>query len=315
MTGIAPPRLAVLLATCNGAAWLRPQLDSLVAQSLRPDLIVVSDDGSTDGTETILDEFLIQHPDLPVTRIAGPRQGAAANFLSLIKRAPEGVDRLSFADQDDVWLPGKLERAMARLDAFDAEDAATPALYCSRIMVCDRDLVRRRPSRLPPRAPSFRNALTQNIATGNTIVLNAAATRLVRAAAGRTGDLIVHDWWLYQIVTGGGGRILLDVEPQTLYRQHGANLIGANSGIVARGRRLAQLWSGVYGRWNTVNLAALMAVRDLLTPENAALVEAFAAARDAGPWGRVAAIRRLGLYRQGHAGQASLYAAAALGKF
>lgn len=304
-------RLAVLLATYNGANWLGPQLDSIAAQTLRPDLLMVSDDASQDATPDVLDAFATATPDIPVRRLEGPGAGAAANFLSLIRRVPSDIDRISFADQDDVWQPGKLARAMAHLDA--AGDGR-PALYCARILVCDADLSNRKPSRGPSRAPSFRNALTQNIATGNTIVLNRPALALVRAAAAVTGPIVVHDWWLYQIVTGAGGRILFDTEPQVLYRQHGANLIGANSGLVARTRRIRQLLGGVYGDWNRLNLAALEAAQDLLTSENAALVTGFAAARRAGPVARVTALPRLGLYRQSWMGQSSLYAAAALGK-
>lgn len=311
-------RLAVLMATRDGAAWLGAQLGSIAAQTRAPDLMLVSDDGSTDATPALLDAFAAAYPGLGLRRLAGPGQGAAANFLSLIARAPGDVDRLSFADQDDVWLPGKLARAGAALDAAEAEDgAAVPLLYCARILVCDAGLGRRRASRPLRRPASFRNALTQNVATGNTVVLNRAATDLVRRAAARTGAAVpvVHDWWLYQIVTGAGGRLLHDPEPQVLYRQHGGNLIGAGAGQMARARRMGQLLSGVHRGWTDANLAALAAAGDLLTPANAALIRDLAAARAQGPLARVRAIGRLGLYRQGRGAQAALYAAAALGRF
>lgn len=310
---MTPARLAILIATYEGAARLRPQLDSLAAQTRRPDLILSSDDSVTGATAAVLEAFAAATPDLPMRRLEGPRAGAAANFLSLITRTPADIDRIAFADQDDVWLPGKLARASDLLDAADAGAAQRPRLYCGRVSVCDDDLVPYRTTSVPPRGPSFRNALTQNIATGHTIVLNRAALDLARAAAARGGVPVVHDWWLYQLVTGAGGQILFDPgPPQVLYRQHQTNLIGINSGMRARARRLGKLWDGTYGAWNAVNLKLLSGVADLLTPENARLVEAFAAARGAGLAGRVRAIHRLGLYRQGRAGQTSLYAAALL---
>lgn len=305
-------RLAILMATYQGEAWLRPQLGSFAAQTHRPDLILSSDDGSTDNTPVILEDFAAENPNLPLRRLDGPRTGSAANFLSLIARTPTEVDRVAFADQDDVWLPGKLARACACLDAVPED---IPSLYCGRVSVCDADLVPFHSTRVPPRGPSFRNALTQNIATGHTIVLNRAALGLARAAVARGGRAVVHDWWLYQLVTGAGGRVLFDAgAPQVLYRQHETNLIGVNSGVRPRLRRLGKLWDGTYGSWNATNLDSLIRARDLLTPENADMVSIFAAARRTGPLGRVRAIGHLGLHRQGRAGQASLYAAALLGK-
>lgn len=304
--------LAILMATYQGEAWLRPQLDSFSAQTRRPDLILCSDDGSTDATGSILGAFATETRDLPVCRLDGPRAGAAANFLSLIARTPAGVDQVAFGDQDDVWLPGKLARAC---DCLEEVDANVPALYCGRINVCDADLVTYRITRVPPRGPSFRNALTQNIATGHTIVLNRAALGLAQAAVARGCRAVVHDWWLYQLVTGAGGRILFDEgAPQVLYRQHGTNLIGINSGFRAQVQRLGRLCDGTYGTWNAINLDSLSRVLDLLTPENVDLVSTFAAARCSGSVERIQAIRRMGLHRQGKTGQASLYAAALLGK-
>lgn len=307
--------LAILMATFQGEAWLRPQLDSFVAQTLQPDLILSSDDGSTDSTGPIQDAFAADNPSLMLRRIKGPHEGSASNFLSLIARTPMEIDRVAFADQDDVWLPGKLARASKLLDAADESDADRPSLYCGRVSVCNATLTVYYSTRVPPRVPSFRNALIQNIAIGHTIVLNRAALKLAQAAISRGSRAVVHDWWLYQLITGAGGNILFDTgEPQVLYRQHATNLIGINSGGWARLRRLRKLWDGTYRTWNATNLDSLTRVQDMLTPENANLVSTLSAARRAGAIERLYTIQRLGLHRQGHAGQISLYAAALMGK-
>ena len=88
---------------------------------------------------------------------------------------------IAFADQDDQWLAGKLSRAIAALAAKDPE---VPALYCSRTWITDENLRGRRLSPSRPKPPGFANALVQNIAGGNTIVLNGAASKLIAAAAG-----------------------------------------------------------------------------------------------------------------------------------
>lgn len=309
------PSLAVLMATFQGEEWLRPQLDSFTTQTLQPDLILTSDDGSTDATVSIYEEFATANPNIVMRRIKGPGKGSADNFLSLIVQAPGEIDRVAFADQDDVWLPEKLARASIFLDEADAIDAGRPSLYCGRISVCNSALTACRSTQVPRRGPSFRNALTQNIVTGHTIVLNRAAFELARAAIAMGSRAVFHDWWLYQLITGADGRILFDAgPPQVLYRQHETNLIGINSGLRARLRRLNQLWDGTYEMWNAINLESLGRIQDMLTPENARLVSTFKTACSAGAIKRVRTIRHLGLHRQGFAGQTSLYVAALMGK-
>ncbi|MEZ5870211.1 MAG: glycosyltransferase family 2 protein, partial [Defluviimonas denitrificans] len=230
------------------------------------------------------------------------------NFLSIVRDGWEPGLSLAFSDHDDVWFPDRLSRGLRALAGVGAD---TPALYCSRTIITDAAL---RPLRLSPprpRAPSFRNALAQNIAAGNTILANPAAARLLHQAASRRPKIVSHDWWAYQIVTGAGGTILHDDAPTVLYRQHAANQIGANDSARARMRRIGMILSGVYRRWNDVNLAALTSANDLLTAENRDLVERFTAIRSGTRGLRcMTALRKLRLYRQTRASTAALYAAA-----
>lgn len=307
----AHPAVAILLATYNGAAVLPEQLASYRAQTLRPALVLVGDDGSQDGTQEVLDAFAAAHPDLPVQRVAGPGRGPAANFRALFARVPAGIDLAAISDQDDVWLPEKLARAAAALAAVpDGE----PALYGAATVICDAALAPRGVSRRLRCPTGFRHALVQNFAGGNTMVLNRAALDLVRAAAAEAPVPVLHDWWLYQIVAGAGGRILYDPEPVLLYRQHAGNLIGANTGLAAQLRRLRMMLAGDFRRWNAENIAALAASAHRLTPENRALLAGFAALRDRALPGRLAMLWRLGLYRQDLAGRLSLWLAALLGR-
>ena len=166
----ARAHVTILLATRDGAAHLEPQLDSIAAQSHRDWSLIVSDDGSTDATCAMVERFARQQQN-PVTLLQGPGRGSAENFLFLMRQwaalAPPGA-WMAFADQDDVWLADKIARAVARLAPLPA---GSPALYCSRSWVCDTGLANRRLSAPRPRAPGFSNALVQNIAAGNTIVL------------------------------------------------------------------------------------------------------------------------------------------------
>lgn len=306
------PAVAVLLATWNGAARLQAQLDSFVAQTLQPALILVSDDGSTDDTRDIVRAFANAHPALNVTLLDGPRKGAAQNFLSLIRAIPEGIDYATLSDQDDVWLRDKLQRGVDALTGAARPDDCL--LYCGRTWECNAELRDMRISRPLRRPAGFRNALVQNIASGNTIMLNRPAIKLAQAASLEARKPVVHDWWLYQIVTGAGGAVLFDHAPLLMYRQHEGNLIGANRGFQAKRKRLRFMLAGRLRRWNTMNIDALSASAHRLRPENRQTLEDFATGRNGGLWTRLAMIRRNGLYRQGKQGTLSLYLAAALRK-
>ena len=98
------------------------------------------------------------------------------------------------------------------------------------------------------------------------------------------------------------------------YRQHGQNVIGANEGIRSQAQRLRMMINGTLKDWNAVNVAALEHAIHLLTDENADLLRAFSDLRQATPSARLTQLKRLGLYRQGRLGQASLWLAALLGK-
>lgn len=302
------PKVTVLMALYQGERHLRAQLDSLAAQTSDWRL-VVGDDGSSDAGPQILRDFARDRPGRVELR-PGPRRGAAANFMALLAGLPEAPGHVALADQDDVWQADKLSRALAALEPCGHH----PALYCSRVEICDEALRPLGLSRLPVRPPSFRHALVQNLVQGNTAVLNPAAAALARAAAQGAGEVVMHDWWLYQVVSGAGGRVIHDPEPSLLYRQHGANVVGANDGAGARLASLKRMLQGRHRDWSRANLREMQRLRDRLTPENRRLLDDFAALTGPGAPARLRALRRGAFYRQGHLSQAALWLAAALGR-
>lgn len=310
-TDAGEAQVLVLLATWNGAAHLREQLESFRSQFRRPTRLIVSDDGSRDDTPSILAEFAVSAPGFAVDVIDGPRRGGAQNFLRLLRAVPEGTDFVALSDQDDVWLPDKIARGMRLLSQQPVD---RPALLGGRSYICDAQLHNQRISSMPRRSPSFCHALVQNFAGGNTMMLNRAAIDLLRDAAAEAGRVVVHDWWIYQVVSGVGGAVIFDEVPLLLYRQHGGNQIGANAGVSAKLRRFRWMLAGRFRRWNAINLAALRSSAHRFTPENRAMIEDFARLQRAGLWDRLAILRRLGLYRQGLEGTLALWLAAILGR-
>lgn len=302
-------RVAILMSTHNGAQFLREQLDSLIRQSHQNWTIHVSDDDSRDATLAILQEYQQRlSPERLLIR-RGPCRGFAVNFLSQALNDDIQADYFAYCDQDDVWHVDKLARA---LDWLQQQPDEAAALYCSRTRLVD---AQGRPCGMSPlfsRPPTFRNALVQSLAGGNTMIFNGAARRLLQQAGNI--PIVSHDWWMYMLTSGSGGRIHYDPIPSIDYRQHGANLIGSNSSLSDRVFRVRRMLSGHFQQWNETNLKALRQQPALLTPANRKVLERFAHARKASLLQRLPALTRSGVHRQTLLGNLGLLAAALLRK-
>ena len=292
------PRVAVLMATRNGAAWLPQQLTSIAAQEGVAWRLIASDDGSTDGTRAVLEGFAAEHPGR-VQVVDGPGRGSAANFLSLLERTEE--DHVAWADQDDVWLGDKLARACAAL----AGDG--PAAYAARTTHVAADLTPLRASPPLADAPDFGLALARTLLPGNTTVMNRAMLRIAQDALPEPPPP-QHDWWLSLLATGVGARVATDRAEVALYRHHAAQEMGGRSRLWKAGR----VARGDWRRWGEAQRAALL--RAPLTAGARAALDRIARAPAAGP-GRLAAFRAAGARREGRAQDAALAAAILLGRF
>ncbi len=302
-------KVAILLCTYNGSDFIKEQLDSFATQTHKDWVIYASDDGSSDETINHLKDFQRSMGEHRLVILEGPRQGFAKNFLSLIKNPLLDADYFAFSDQDDVWFPDKLERSLVSL----AKVKEVPALYCSRtrLVSADRKVIGRSPLFVAP--PGFRNALVQSIAGANTMLIN----RQARALLADTADdaiIVAHDWLTYILVSGCGGEVIYDQAPTLDYRQHGGNLIGANSGFKERVIRLGKMCSGRFNSWSNQNLIVLADFKKKLTPDNRVTLEQFEQARQSPLLRRLFLMRKSGIYRQTRKGNISLFVAACLNK-
>lgn len=302
-----PPLITIALCTYNGAAYLREQLNSYLAQDHTEWQLWVSDDGSSDATLEILQEFKRLHGDRhPLRVIKGPTQGVAANFLSLLCHPEFPPGPVALSDQDDVWLKHKLTRAVTQI-----QDYPGLVIYGAQSLHVDDTLRTIGRSSTAGSRPSFNNALVQNVISGHSCVLSAEALVLVRCAGVPTG-IAYHDWWLYLLISGAGGQVVIDDSTVLLYRQHESNLMGAHGGPRARITRARQVLRAEYGNWVEANTTAMACRTQLLEPTARQILEDFRQPAT-GP-GRIAQLRRLGIARQGRLGTACLYAAAAFGR-
>lgn len=303
----SPRRVTIALCTRNGAAHLEEQLASYIAQDHDAWDLWVSDDGSTDATRGMIDRFAARHGAGRAIRvIEGPCAGVAANFLSLLCHPDLPAQPVALSDQDDVWHPEKLSLGLAGLTG------AGPCLYGAQSTHTDADLVPIGTSR-GGGVPGFGNALVQNIVSGHSAMLDTAALALVRRAGVPRG-IPYHDWWLYQLVSGAGGTVVVRPERVLLYRQHGRNAMGSHRGLGARRMRMGQAFRRVYGNWIAANTEALRAVAPLLTAEARAVLHDLETHPPRPGLARARAFARHGVRRQGHRGTVFLYMAALAGR-
>jgi len=250
-------QICVLLATYNGAKWLDEQIDSIIAQHGVRSTIVVSDDASTDGTSALLQR---RNQDLPMTLLpasTGRFGSAHKNFLRLIREAPVGeAEFVALADQDDIWLPNKLLRAVHCLRTMQVDG------YSSDVVAFWPDGRRRVLRKSDPQCSD--DYLFGSPGPGCTFVLPRAIFDIMRtwvtAESSSMQEIWVHDWLIYAYVRGQGFRWHIDNQPNMLYRQHGGNEIGANRGWHAAIARLQHVRSGAYRR-DILAIADVVGVR------------------------------------------------------
>ncbi|MEZ6961503.1 MULTISPECIES: glycosyltransferase family 2 protein [unclassified Aeromonas] len=304
------PNVLILICTCNGEKFLEEQLISFEEQTYDNWAVIASDDGSTDNTKSILEKYKNKWKENQLTIVEGPRQGVTKNFMSLICNKAIEADYYAFSDQDDIWIPSKLENALNWLEKIKSN---TPALYCSSTLLVDENNNKIGLSTINKKAPSFSNALVQNIASGNTMVLNKVAIELLRQT-GHDISIIIHDWWSYLVVTGCGGIVFYDSKPTVRYRQHTANLIGSDDSLHARLLRMKKHFRGRLKTWNDMHIKALANMEPSLTVENQKRLADFAKIREDGLLSRLFYVKRSGIYRQTFAGNLSLLGAVLLKK-
>ena len=208
----------ILMSTYNGEKYLREQLNSILEQTYPSIELLIRDDGSTDGTVEILKEYSETYEN--VRFYQGSNKGAIQSFLELLRESNDNAKYYAFADQDDVWLPEKIEKAVKSLEKKQSDQ---PLLYCSDLYITDENLNVIKVDDKRHR-PSFGNALVQNICTGCTAVMNRALRDIINQS--RPENIVMHDWWFYLAATLFG-KVIYDQTPYMYYRQHGHNEWGA----------------------------------------------------------------------------------------
>ncbi len=304
------PHIAILMCTFNGENFLEEQLDSIENQDYKNWTLYVNDDGSKDATLDILKRYQKKWGNKKLHIRRGPQKGFAQNFLQIITDKKIQADLYFLSDQDDVWMPHKLSHTLKKMAKLDL---LNPTLYCARTTYVSSDAKKiLGQSDLFPKPPSLRNAIVQSIAGGNTMAFNNALKNIVSQF--KETHVVSHDWWLYIVNELSSGKTLYDEESTIFYRQHNKSLIGANTGIMAKLKRLGMLIRGVYRDYNSKHLDILNKINMFSTKANIRLIDDFFIKRDKGMFTRFRMVNDLGIYRQTLDGQIALYIGAILHK-
>lgn len=213
--------LIVLLSSYNGAAYIEKQIESLLNQTFAPNMrIIVRDDGSTDHTTLpILRQY---QSNGKIELWERENIGVVKSFFDLLLHAPD-ADYYAFCDQDDYWLPPKMEMAVHKLSCIKE-----PALYCSKKIIVDQTLKKLPRKDNTPLFGTLDVLMKGNIASGCTMVFNQELRNLCRKFIPDENEYqyLYHDTWLFTLAKFTG-TIVYDSNSYILYRQHGKNVVGA----------------------------------------------------------------------------------------
>lgn len=223
--------VSVLLASYNGEKYIRDQLESILNQTFSDLSIVISDDLSTDGTPAIIREYEEQYPDRVRSLRNIERSGNAQNnFFRLLKLVSD--EYIMLCDQDDVWLPDKVEVTLREMKKLEAEwGEGLPLLVHGDLSVTDKEggILHKSMAeyqKIAVHDNRFSHYLVENNITGNTVMVNKAFLGFL---ADVPRECVMHDWWL-GLLASCFGRISYIDRPLVLYRQHGENQMGSKSG-------------------------------------------------------------------------------------
>lgn len=235
------PSVAVCLAAFNGLQYLQTQVDSILGQTDVDITLYVSVDRSTDGTEDWFRGLQAREARIVLLPFGETFGGAARNFFRLLREVDfSPFEYVAFADQDDIWLPGKLKRAADCLLEQGADGYSSDIIAfweSGRSRYIKKSYAQQRWDYLFESAgPGCTFVLTHPLATRIQMVLQQNMQKTI--------DVGLHDWFTYAFARANGYRWVIDEYASLMYRQHEENQVGVNSGVAAVLWRAKKVLSG-----------------------------------------------------------------------
>lgn len=223
-------KTAILLATYNGEKYISEQIDSILKQTDKDWMLYIHDDGSKDKTVNIIETYAKNYPEQICVVGGAATGGAKQNFFYLFSQVE--APYYMCCDQDDVWLPEKIEMTKREMHYLEKKDEQLPCLVFTELKVVDEDLnvLSEKMSEyqgLDCKILSINRALIQNVTTGCTMMVNRSMREELQKIKDYT-NVLMHDWWIMLVATRFG-KVSFINEGTILYRQHEDNGVGARN--------------------------------------------------------------------------------------
>ena len=285
-------KVNILMSTYNGQQFLAEQIRSIQEQSYTDWTLFIRDDGSSDNTKEILKDF--EHQDSRIHLIDSDKSdnlGVIKSFHKLVNH--DRADYYFFSDQDDVWLPNKLELSLKEAQNYLAD---LPLMVYMDLKVVNQDLKIMTESMVKSQShhanTELVQELTENTVTGGVAMINHALAEMWQ----ETDDILMHDWYLALLASAFGNLVFID-QPGELYRQHSDNVLGART-LSKRFKKWIRphILFAVY--WDLIKNSQKQARHLLQMPlsqSNRELIEAFVTIMDKPMLERFRILRKYGL--------------------
>lgn len=285
-------KVNILMSTYNGQQFLTEQIRSIQDQSYTDWTLFIRDDGSSDNTKEILKDF--EHQDSRIHLIDNDKSdnlGVIKSFHKLVNH--DRADYYFFSDQDDVWLPNKLELSLKEAQNYLAD---LPLMVYMDLKVVNQDLKIMTESMVKSQShhanTELVQELTENTVTGGVAMINHALAEMWQ----ETDDILMHDWYLALLASAFGNLVFID-QPGELYRQHSDNVLGART-LSKRFKKWIRphILFAVY--WDLIKNSQKQARHLLQMPlsqSNRELIEAFVTIMDKSMLERFRILRKYGL--------------------
>ncbi|MCQ8259938.1 glycosyltransferase family 2 protein [Streptococcus suis] len=217
-------KVNILMSTYNGQQFLAEQISSIQEQTFSDWTLLIRDDGSSDQTKDLLQDFARQDSRIRLIDLEEQNNlGVIKSFHRLLRY--EKADYYFFSDQDDVWLPDKLEVSLQEARLYQTDQ---PLMVYMDLTVVNQDLQVMTESMIRSQShhanTELVQELTENTVTGGVAMINHALAELWSG----TEDILMHDWYLALLASALGKLVFID-KPGELYRQHADNVLGART--------------------------------------------------------------------------------------
>lgn len=217
--------VCILLASFNGAKYISDQLDSLLAQTCTSWKLFIRDDGSADDTVSIINKYAAKDIRINFVQDDYKNLGSCQNFAKLLSITRGKFPYFMFCDQDDFWLPFKIEDTLFQMKLLEEQqETEIPLLVYTNFQYADNNLTiiesRKNYQSTKISRLSFANLLAQNPAYGCTMMLNGKLAELASAIPLEAEN---HDYWA-ALTASALGKIFYLKKKTIYYRQHDNNI-------------------------------------------------------------------------------------------